>query len=437
MIARLGIVTPVLDDWDSLRILVAAVATALADSRVQVDVLAVDDGSLDSFDPGELALTPSGVERSVQVLRLAANLGHQRAIAVGLTEMTGREDLDAVVVIDSDGEDRPEDITRLLDVARSEPGLIVMAQRAKRSESLTFRVAYQLYKLMFRSLTGRVIDFGNFSLLPMRAVRRLVHMPELWNNLAAAILRCRLPYRAIPTERGHRYAGSSRMNLPALVIHGLSAMSVYTDVIFVRILAGAVAFAFLSLLGMATVVLLRLFTDLWTPGWATTVVANLAVMMMLTVIMVIAGALMQLAGRSTRQVIPVVDAEAFIEGRITGAAGEGWCPTRSSPRPAARAGGRSSCCGFPDPGQGRCWPPWPGRCRRRAGPFCVPCAMPPERNWTGRWCCGSRDRAAIPGRTRRRFMSMVASRWSRLCPTRWLPPGRGRRRRGSSQGAPS
>jgi len=322
MIARLGIVTPVLDDWDSLRILVAAIANALAEARVQVDVLAVDDGSLHGFEPGELALPPGGAVRSVQVLRLAANLGHQRAIAVGLTEMAKRADLDAVVVMDSDGEDRPEDISRLLDVARSEPGLIVMAQRAKRSESLTFRVAYRLYKLMFRSLTGRVIDFGNFSLLPMRAVRRLVHMPELWNNLAAAILRCRLPYRAVPTERGHRYAGISRMNLPALVIHGLSAMSVYTDVIFVRILAGAVAFAFLSLLGMAAVVLLRLFTDMWTPGWATTVVANLAVMMMLTVIMVVAGALMQLAGRSTRQVIPVVDAEAFIEGRITGATGE-------------------------------------------------------------------------------------------------------------------
>jgi hypothetical protein len=253
--------------------------------------------------------------RSVQVLRLAANLGHQRAIAVGLTEMARREDLDAVVVMDSDGEDRPEDIARLLEVARAQPGLIVMAQRAKRSESLTFRVAYRLYKLMFRSLTGRVIDFGNFSLLPMRAVRRLVHMPELWNNLAAAILRCRLPYRAVPTERGKRYAGVSRMNLPSLVIHGLSAMSVYTDVIFVRILAGAVAFAVLSLLGMATVVALRLFTDMWTPGWATTVVANLAVMMLLTVMMVIAAALMQLAGRSTRQVIPVVDAPSFIDRR--------------------------------------------------------------------------------------------------------------------------
>jgi len=315
MITHLGIVTPVLDDWASLRILVGSISSTLADAGVQVDVLAMDDGSLQTFDPADLSLPPGGAVRSIQVLRLAANLGHQRAIAVGLTEMARREELNAVVVMDSDGEDRPEDILHLLEMARSEPGVIMMAQRAKRSESLTFRTAYRLYKLMFRSLTGRVIDFGNFSLLPMHAVRRLVYMPELWNNLAAAILRCRLPFRAIPTERGQRYAGASRMNLPALVIHGLSAMSVYTDVIFVRILAGAVAFALLSLLGMAIVVAMRLFTDLWTPGWATTVVANLAVMMLLTVMMVIAAALMQLAGRSTRQVIPAVDAPSFIDRR--------------------------------------------------------------------------------------------------------------------------
>ena len=322
MIARLGIVTPVLDDWESLRILIDGVGTALAGSGTSVDILAVDDGSLRPFDPAGVPLPEGGPVREVRVLHLAANLGHQRAIAVGLTEMALRDDLDAVVVMDSDGEDRPEDIPRLLDVARAEPGLIVMAQRAKRSESLTFRVAYRLYKLMFRTLTGRVIDFGNFSLLPMRAVRRLVHMPDLWNNLAAAILRCRLPFRAIPTERGQRYAGVSRMNLPALVIHGLSATSVYTDVIFVRILAASIVFAGLTGLGIVVAIVLRLATDLAVPGWATTVVGNLAVMLLLTVMMVIAAALMQLAGRSTRQVIPAVDAVGFIERRSPPAPGD-------------------------------------------------------------------------------------------------------------------
>ena len=315
MIARLGLVTPVLDDWESLRILINGIGTALADAGVSIDVMAVDDGSLVPGDPATLTPPAGGVVHSVQVLRLAANLGHQRAIAVGLTEMARRDNLDAVVVMDSDGEDRPEDIMRLLAAARAEPGHIIMAQRAKRSEALTFRAAYSIYKLMFRGLTGRLINFGNFSVLPMRAVRRLVHMPELWNNLAAAILRCRLPYRAVPTERGRRYAGASRMNLPALVIHGLSAMSVYTDVIFVRILAGAAMFAGLSLFGILAVTVLRLATDLAVPGWATTVVGNLAVMLLLTVMIVVSASLMQLAGRSNRQVIPAVDAGIFIDRR--------------------------------------------------------------------------------------------------------------------------
>lgn len=312
---RIGIVTPVLDDWESLTTLIGALGTALSGRDVIVEVLAVDDGSRQRFDPGALHLPREGAIRRVEVLHLATNLGHQRAIAVGLTEMAQRADIDHVLVMDSDGEDRPEEVARLLEAARAHPGAVVLAQRAKRSESLGFRLAYRAYKLMFRVLTGRVIDFGNFSLLPIDAVRRLVHMPELWNNLAASILRSRVPFVALPTERGRRYAGTSRMNLPALVLHGLSAMSVYTDVIFVRILAAAAGFAVLGVLVMVAVVALRLLTTLTTPGWATTVVANLAVMLLQTLVIVIGAALMQLAGRSTRQVVPAVDAGGYVAGR--------------------------------------------------------------------------------------------------------------------------
>jgi hypothetical protein len=310
MIAELGIVTPVLDDWASLAILLREIDRVLAGTKVHV--FAVDDGSRVPFDPAALDLSADWAIVGISIVRLAANVGHQRAIAIGLIEAGRQPGLDAVVVLDSDGEDRPEDIPRLLGEASAHPGTIVLAQRAKRSENLRFRLAYRAYKALFRLATGRVIDFGNFSLLPIAAVRRLTYMPELWNNLAATVMRSRIPVRAIPTDRGHRYAGQSRMNLAGLITHGLSAMSVYTDVIFVRMLAGAAALVGVSLLGIAIALAIRLFTTMATPGWATNVIGNLLVLLLQTVVIVVASALLLLTGRSNRQIVPAVDAPAYV-----------------------------------------------------------------------------------------------------------------------------
>jgi hypothetical protein len=153
--------------------------------------------------------------------------------------------------------------------------------------------------------------------MPIAAVRRLVHMPELWNNLPAAIIRSRLRHRGVQTRRGTRYAGQSKMNLASLVVHGLSAMSVYTDVIFVRVLLCAGAVSVLSVLAMLVVAVIRLATPLAIPGWATTVVGDLVIILVQTLVLIVATTLMLLANRSTRQLVPVVDTGAFIAARET------------------------------------------------------------------------------------------------------------------------
>jgi polyisoprenyl-phosphate glycosyltransferase len=169
-----------------------------------------------------------------------------------------------------------------------------------------------VYKFMFRILTGRSISFGNFSLLPLWAVRRLVHMPDLWNNLAAAIMRSRVRYSIVPTQRGHRYYGQSRMNLTALVVHGMSAMSIYTDIVFVRILIAAAAIAISSLAAIVCVAVIRIATDLAIPGWATTVVGDLLIVLLQTAVLVVATTLVVLSNRSAPPIVPIRDYGAFL-----------------------------------------------------------------------------------------------------------------------------
>jgi polyisoprenyl-phosphate glycosyltransferase len=317
MIRRVALVTPVFEDWASLAALLADIANEFTGAGVAFHVYAVDDGSVGAADLSAIALPPDACIEGIEIVHLALNLGHQRAIAVGLCEVAERTDIDAVIVMDSDGEDRPVDIATLLAAHRQNPGHIVLAQRAKRSETRIFRAGYFLYKLLFRALTGRSITFGNYSLLPMPAVRRLVHMPELWTNLAASVIRSRLPYRTVPTTRGTRYHGRPGMNLAALIVHGLSAMSVHTDTIFVRLLLAASTVASVAAVGIAIIAMIRFATDLAIPGWATTAVGDLLIILLQVFVTVIAVSLMMLAGRSNRPIIPVADCRAFVAHRET------------------------------------------------------------------------------------------------------------------------
>src|SRR3954463_4571461 len=131
---RIGILTPVLDDWVCFGSLVREISAQYTGAGLEFYVIVVDDGSAAPFDPACLALPSDTCIAGIEMLRLALNLGHQRAIAVGLCAFADREDIDVIIVMDSDGEDRPIDIATLLAECRRHPGNIILANRAKRSE---------------------------------------------------------------------------------------------------------------------------------------------------------------------------------------------------------------------------------------------------------------------------------------------------------------
>lgn len=315
MSTTIALVTPVLDDWGSLATLLGDISAALAGFEILVHVYAVDDGSSAELDPADIVLPSGSCVVSLEIIRLAANLGHQRAISVGLCAVVEDNAADAVLVMDSDGQDRPADLAALLAASGRHPRHVVLAARAKRAEALGFRICYRLYRLIFRALTGNAINFGNYSLIPMSAARRLVRMPDLWNNLVASLMRSRLPYLAVPTVRGRRLSGRSKMNLAALMVHALSAMSVYSELIFVRVLLAAGGVAALAGVGIAGVTVVRTATELAIPGWATTAAGDLLIILLQTVVVAIAASLRMLAGRRSRPIMPIVDYAAFVAER--------------------------------------------------------------------------------------------------------------------------
>ncbi len=312
----LTVVVPLFNDWASFRMLLATLDEFASESSYEVHIRGVDDGSSEAIDGLLESLPDCSSLASVEILHLGVNIGHQRAIAVGLCATVDEGISDAIVVMDGDGEDPPDAITTLLAAVRKPDQFCVVAQRRRRQENLTFRASYVLYKMLFLLITGKKINFGNFCVMSMSSAQRLVLVSELWNNLPAAILRSRIPIALVPVDRGSRYAGRSKMNFVSLIVHGMSGISVYADAIFVRLLMLAVTLAVATAIAVGVLLVLRLFFPAHaTPGWATTVSFGMLIILLQVGFTALSSSLMLLNSRVQRQILPRHEYKAYVASR--------------------------------------------------------------------------------------------------------------------------
>jgi len=333
---RLVVLVPVYDDATAAALLLAQLEESFAGSDVVLRVIFVDDGS-----PTPLAQQmrlPPGLR--AEVLRLRRNVGHQRAIALGTAHVHEHVPCDAMLVMDSDGEDRPQDAARLVARCRElSSDRIIFAERTRRSESALFQIFYRLYQLLHWMLTGIRVRVGNFSVVPAGRLAALVTLPGLWNHYAAAIFQARLPRELIPSTRGTRSSGLSKMNFVALVIHGLQAISVFIEIVTLRLLLAAGGLA--GVCGM--LVVLSLVLPFAVPLWAALFLGGLFVAGLCVAFGCFALTLGILSQRNSLDFVPSRDYHLFIEGvecvssgqHATANALPSWDGERTILRPAA------------------------------------------------------------------------------------------------------
>lgn len=270
------VVTPVYEDVEASSRLFKELAAQFKES---VFVIAVDDGSVKQpLEVGNLeAAGINGV-----VLKLRRNVGHQRAIAIGLgyaSEHIGAHQ--RVVVMDSDGEDVPATVHGLLVELEPRDVDVVVARRKSRVESFRFKAFYALYKVFYSVMTGRAISFGNFMALKAHAVKRLVAMQELSIHVAGAVLASKLRTRICPLDRGPRYAGQSKMNFVGLALHGFKGLMVFAEDVLVRVGIVCAVIAALSVVAAVAAIALKLL-GFSTPGWFSVALGILMLMFMQT-----------------------------------------------------------------------------------------------------------------------------------------------------------
>jgi hypothetical protein len=287
MTRTLWLVSPVYFDVPAFEVLrrnlLEQVSTIeeLADAEVRLVV--IDDSA--GCDPEMTALTEL---EDVQVLTPPYNLGHQRALVYGLRRISATVDEhDVVVTLDADGEDRPEDLPRLVvPVLHSEPSelAVSLALRTRRTEPLLYKLYYLCFRMLFRALTGTTVRTGNYAAYRGRVARRTLGHPYFDVCYSSTLLILNFERTFVPCPRGTRYLGESRMNTGKLAIHGLRMLMPFLDRIAVRALASLTALFVIGLGCVVGMVMVALLTDWVIPGWVRYAAVSLGVLALLAIV---------------------------------------------------------------------------------------------------------------------------------------------------------
>ena len=315
-LSKLFILIPVYNDWNSVKLLIEKIDNVLVTSDQIASIFIVDDHSSDLLSNNLIDYNLSQISM-IHVLTLKRNLGHQRAIAIGLTHLYAEYELDAVVIMDGDGEDIPDDIPRLIEKSKNEGNeKIVFAERYKRSESIVFKFFYMLYRVMHKILTGITVKVGNFSIIPTLHLATLTVSSEMWNHYTASVFLAKIPYSTILTTRGNRLAGKSQMNFVNLILHGFSAISVFSSTVGVRLLIASFSLVMILIFLLGIFIYLYIYTKLYIYGWVIYVSGIFLIGIFQTLIFVSAFILFNLRSRNSFDFIPIRDYKYFINDPV-------------------------------------------------------------------------------------------------------------------------
>ena len=228
---KIKILIPVYNDWQSVTKLISEIDDLAKNINHEISIIVVNDASTHDREPNNNELNNLN---SVKILNMKINKGHARCIATGLKYILEKDEFDYVIPMDGDGEDRPDEINDFLNKIKNNDSIPIIGERTKRSESLLFKTCYQIHKLITLVFTGQSIKFGNFTCLPKTTVEKMVNEKATWNSFSGSLRKLEKDLISIPSIRGTRYFGPSKMNFSSLVKHSLSIISVFRKAVLIR-----------------------------------------------------------------------------------------------------------------------------------------------------------------------------------------------------------
>ena len=228
---KIKILIPVYNDWQSLFKLIDEIDKLQINEEYQISILIVNDAS--NHDRATEEKKFKNIQ-SIKILNMIKNQGHARCIATGLKYLFEKDDFEYVIPMDGDGEDRPEEIRDFLSKIENSINKPIVGERVKRSEDLKFKICYVLHKVFTLVFTGQLIKFGNFTCLPKSVVEKMINEKATWNSFSGSLKKTERNLVSIPSVRGKRYFGPSKMSFYNLIKHSLSIISVFRKTFLIR-----------------------------------------------------------------------------------------------------------------------------------------------------------------------------------------------------------
>ena len=228
---KFKILIPVFNDWQSLSKLLNNIDNEIKYITHEISLIIVDDAS--TFDR-QLDIENLSNIISIKILSMKENRGHARCIATGLKYIFEKEEFDYVIPMDGDGEDRPEEIIEYIKSSENAPEQTIVGERVKRSEAFIFKFCYFFHKIITLVFTGHSIKFGNFTCLKKSTVEKMINEKATWNSFSGALTKVEKNKVSIPSIRGERYFGPSKMSFSNLINHSLSIISVFKNKVLIR-----------------------------------------------------------------------------------------------------------------------------------------------------------------------------------------------------------
>ncbi|MBD1109283.1 glycosyltransferase [Pelagibacterales bacterium SAG-MED50] len=225
------ILIPIYNDRESLTKLIENINSEIKDLNSEISVIVINDASsqqiIDQYQNTENI-------SSIEIINMKENRGHARCIASGLKYIFEKKEFDYVIPMDGDGEDRPEEIKNFIELAEQSKDQSITGERVKRSESLFFKFCYQFHKFLTLAFTGQSIKFGNFTCLSKSTVEKMLNEKATWNSFSGSLKKTEKNLLSIPSIRGTRYFGLSKMSFFNLLKHSLSIISVFRKTVLIR-----------------------------------------------------------------------------------------------------------------------------------------------------------------------------------------------------------
>ena len=225
------ILIPIYNDRESLTKLIENINSEIEGINSEISIVVINDASsqqiIDDYQNTENI-------NSIEIVNMKENRGHARCIASGLKYIYEKKEFDYVIPMDGDGEDRPEEIKNFIQLAEQSENKTIVGERTKRLESLFFKVCYQLHKLLTLGFTGQSIKFGNFTCLPKLTVEKMLNEKATWNSFSGSLKKIEKDFLIMPSIRGRRYFGPSKMSFFNLLKHSLSIISVFRKTVLIR-----------------------------------------------------------------------------------------------------------------------------------------------------------------------------------------------------------